>query len=421
MSEMSVRTRSALSKKFLFYGLALTSAVLSASYVVVDTYVSALLDDSMILAQLSWMAGALIIGSLMLVLAIPLRRINGIRIPLGTHLDPNFRPFFLPPWAVLKWVTLSGVFMSISTMLYFQLLQEFDASIMAPLMSFTIIYLLIGDFVLEKDNPTMIEIQGIIAIVAGIFISSLSRGEFDAKAVFLALVVMNGMSALITIFNKKATQWVDLSTRQPLDAITFRFYAVVTTLIINSILFIILADPQQHLGLWRVGRTVFWTIILSMFLATLSYIFIIRALRMGKMSIINSLSSFSVILSIPLTMIGHFVLPDAIPFDLGGSNGIILKSIGAVLVITGMLGLALSEVRVLAIAKVTEDGLKQINHIASLKGVTRVSVLAGKYDLLITIRTRSIGKGYRQTIRKIRGIPTVQYLETITIMKEWGS
>ena len=48
-------------------------------------------------------------------------------------------------------------------------------------------------------------------------------------------------------------------------------------------------------------------------------------------------------------------------------------------------------------------------------------VLAGKYDILITIRTRSMGKGYRNTIRKISALPNVTSLKTMAILKEWSS
>ncbi len=416
-----VRTRSNLSKRMLFYSLALTSGVLTASFVVVDSYISStVLTDPHVFAEISWISGLLIIIVMMGLLALPLRKVRGTRIPLGTHLDPNFRPFHLPPWIVLKYVLLGGVFMAFSVLVYFIMIDSFDPSSLVPLMSFVIIYLLIADFVMEKDNPTIIELQAIMAIMVGILISTLSGSNFDLNSVFLTLVLMNGLSAGVTISHKKATQWVDPRTRKPLDSITIRFYSVLAAVLINSIVFVIIMDDAQISLFKSEFVNSFPLVTLSMFLATLSYIIFLRALRMGKMSIVNSLRSFSVIIAIPLTMIAHWVYPEEIPFDAGGSIGTILKTIGAILFLTGMISLALADVRVIAIVKVNVEGLKYIENIAAMKGVTRVSVLAGKYDLLIIIRTRSIGKGYRQTIRKIKALQPVIEVNTITIVKEWS-
>lgn len=416
-----VKPRSNLSKKYLFYLLVLSSAFLSASFVVVDTYISTtLIQDPMVVTQVSWISGTLIITVVLIFLALPLRRIRGVNLPIGTYIDPNFKFFHIPPWKVLKFIMLGGVFMSISTYYYFVMLEKYDASTMQPLMSFTIIYLLIGDFILEKDNPTMIEIQGIIAIVAGIFISSLSNSDINLKSVIVSILLLNALSASVTVSHKKATQWVDEQTRKPIDAITFRFYTVISATIINTVIFYLMGTDEQFEIFKERILSSFLIVSISMFLATFSYIAFIRALRMGKMSVVNSLRSFSVVMAIPLTMLGNKYYSHAIPFNAGGITGILLKSIGALLVLTGMVGLALSEVRVMVIAKVQQDGMRDIEKILSLKGVTRVSVLAGKYDLLITIKTRSIGKGYRQTIRQIKGFHNIAEVKTITILKEWN-
>lgn len=416
-----VRTRSNLSKRMLFYSLAIMSGVLTASFVVVDSYISSkILTDPHVFAEISWISGLLIIIGMMLFLALPLRKVHGTRICLGTYLDPNFKPFHLPPWIVMKYVLLGGVFMAFSVLVYFFMIDSFDPSSLVPLMSFVIIYLLIADFLMEKDNPTIIEVQAIMAIMVGILISTISSSNFDLKSIILTIVLMNGLAAGVTISHKKATQWVDPKTRKPLDSITIRFYSVLAATLISSIVFVIIMNDAQLELFKSEFVNSFPLVTLSMTLATLSYILFLRALRMGKMSIVNSLRSFSVIIAIPLTMIAHWVYPAEIPFDSGGSIGTILKSIGAILFLTGMISLALADVRVIAIAKVSGGGLKQIENIAAMKGVTRVSVLAGKYDLLITIRTRSIGKGYRQTIRKIKALQTVIEVNTITIVKEWS-
>ena len=366
----------------------------------------------------------------MIILALPLRTLTTSsevrekvksRAPLGTYLDPNFRGIRIPPWEVLKFVLLGGFFMGVSTIIYFQMIDKFDAATFVPLMSFVIVYLLIGDFLTEKDGPTLIELQAIIMITLGVFISSASRSEFDLESLVITLIFLNGTSAGITISHKKATQWRDPVTRRPLDSLAIRYYSMLVATIITTLMFLLVINEERV----EMFKTQFIASIfpvgLSMILATISYIFFIRALEMGKMSIVNSLTSFSVIASIPIAFIANWIFPNEFPIDMGGSLGIVPKSVGALLVLTGMISLALSDVKILALVKVSEDGLKEVDKIAAMKGVAGVSVLAGKYDILITIRTRSMGKGYRNTIRKISALPNVTSLKTMAILKEWSS
>ena len=57
-----VRAKSNLSKRLLFYTLALSSAFLTASYVVLDSYISInVLTDPHVFAEISWISGALIV------------------------------------------------------------------------------------------------------------------------------------------------------------------------------------------------------------------------------------------------------------------------------------------------------------------------------------------------------------------------
>ncbi|MHA1910496.1 MAG: Lrp/AsnC ligand binding domain-containing protein [Candidatus Kariarchaeaceae archaeon] len=433
MSSETIKTRkakSSLSKRLLFYGLALSSSILYAIFVVLDGYISReILPDGYVFATISWWLGLAIFTILVLILALPLRTLTTTsefrekvksRAPLGTYLDPNFRGLHIPPWEVLKFVLLGGVFMGISTIIYFQMIDKFDASTFVPLMSFVIVYLLIGDFLTEKDGPTLVEIQAIIMITLGVFISSASKSEFDLQSLVITLVFLNGTSAGITICHKKATQWKDPVTRRSLDSLAIRYYSMSVATIITTLMFLVIITEERVEMLKNQFIASIIPVGLSMLLATISYILFIRALEMGKMSIVNSLTSFSVIASIPIAFIAYWIFPKEFPLDMGGSLGIVLKSIAAILVLTGMISLALSDVKILVLVKVSEDGLKEIEKIAAMKGVARVSALAGKYDMLITIRTRSIGKGYRNTIRKISAVPKVSSLTTMAILKEWN-
>jgi DNA-binding Lrp family transcriptional regulator len=52
-------------------------------------------------------------------------------------------------------------------------------------------------------------------------------------------------------------------------------------------------------------------------------------------------------------------------------------------------------------------------------GVTRVTAVAGTYDFIIKIRTRTLVKGYERIIRKIEGIEAIEEYKWQSVLKEW--
>jgi DNA-binding Lrp family transcriptional regulator len=60
-----------------------------------------------------------------------------------------------------------------------------------------------------------------------------------------------------------------------------------------------------------------------------------------------------------------------------------------------------------------------MNKIWNIRGVTRVTAVAGPYDLIIKIRTRTLIKGYERIIRKIENVSGIKEFKWQSVLKEW--
>jgi hypothetical protein len=160
-----------------------------------------------------------------------------------------------------------------------------------------------------------------------------------------------------------------------------------------------------------------------MLLVFIARILYVRALSMGKMSIVNSLSSVSVIAGIPITIIFSFIWPTYFPLPGGEFAWVVwlLRGIGVILVVSGIIGLSMSEVKIMILAKIKSGVVCDYKQIKAISGVESVSAITGKYDLMIIIRSRTIGRGYQPIVEKLAKMPCLDELHSNTIMKEWHS
>ncbi|MEA3457945.1 MAG: Lrp/AsnC ligand binding domain-containing protein, partial [Candidatus Thermoplasmatota archaeon] len=55
----------------------------------------------------------------------------------------------------------------------------------------------------------------------------------------------------------------------------------------------------------------------------------------------------------------------------------------------------------------------------NIRGVTRVTAIAGKYDFIIKIRIRTLVKGYEKIIRKLEDIESIRKFKWESVLKEW--
>jgi DNA-binding Lrp family transcriptional regulator len=145
----------------------------------------------------------------------------------------------------------------------------------------------------------------------------------------------------------------------------------------------------------------------------------IRALGRGKMAIVNSLSAISVVLGIPITVIGNLLIPGA--FGELNADAFLwsLKMFGVILVMIGIIALEASDVRSVVLIKVkplTDDLLPEL---FDIKGVEKAAALAGYYDYLLSIKSRNLTKTRTLILNKIQKIKGISDFEVLVVMKEY--
>jgi uncharacterized membrane protein len=345
---------------------------------------------------------------------------------LGQWIDPQYHGIQLPNKEQLLWLGLSGLFSGVNTLIYFILIKGMDLSVFLPASQFVVVYLLVGDLIIDKSLPCAVEIQSIIMIILGVILAGIDftsgNGSFNVVNLLLVFLVLNTSAAIYVIFQKKAVQ-VKNTKGQSMDSTNVRFW----TLIFMAAATILFSLPFMNKSSWLLFRTTFGRaflpIAISMLLVYIARILYVRALSMGKMSIVNSLASISVIAGIPITLICSFIWPQFFSLPGGEYAWVIwlLRGIGVILVFTGIVALSISEVKIIIFAKVKGGQICDIAKIKSISGVERVSAVTGKYDLMITLRSRTIGRGYQPIVDQLAGMPCLSEIVSSSILKEWNA
>ena len=345
---------------------------------------------------------------------------------LGQYIDPQYQGIKIPTKKMFLWLGLSGLFSGINTFIYFILIKDMNLAVFLPASQFVVVYLLVGDLVIDKTMPCAVEIQSIIMIVLGVILAAIDftagAGGVKWQNLLLIFLVLNSSAAIYVIFQKKVIETKDTNDRT-LDSTNTRLW----TLLFMSFFTIVLSLPFMKSADWLVFRNTFvpalLPISLSMILVYVARILYVRALSMGKMAIVNSLSSISVIAGIPISLIGSAIWPDYFLLPTGEFAWAVwlLRGIGAILVFTGIVGLSMSEVKILILAKIKGGMEWDPEKIKSISGVEKVSALTGKYDLLIVLKSRTIGRGYQPIVEELEKLPFLADITSNTLLKEWNA
>ncbi len=151
----------------------------------------------------------------------------------------------------------------------------------------------------------------------------------------------------------------------------------------------------------------------------LSVVMYVRALGMGRMAVVNSLSAISVVLGIPITLIGNLILAGSFGPIAEESLFWILKMFGVLLVVSGVIVLETSDVRSLVVVKVKPQTGDIIELLWAINGVESISALAGKHNYLLAVRTRNLGKTRTKILKRVQSILGIQDIETLVVFKEF--
>ncbi len=406
-------------RKYLFYALAFTSAIITAGVSTIDATISArYIPNSLAFGFSCFIVGIFISLIIICIFSIPIKgRSLGSRI-----IDPSFKRLRLVRKEELKYHILAAVGNSILTIGYLTLLSMFgDPSTVLPFSQIAILYLILIESITEKNIPTLSEIQSSLIVTFGAILGSITlTGTISLESFAIVFLVVNPAWVLFSIYQRKL-KLLKIDNR-PNDALNIRFWNVVFACMFTAIL-VGVYDLIVGTGHFIAGITAsidhFNWVALTMGITFFSYVFYIRALGIGKASVTQAVRASTVLFAIPFSLlISYFnIIP---PFSTDPVM-ILIKIIGTTLVILGIVSFALSLVKAYVFINV-KPGYpieETMDKLWSIRGVTRVTVIAGTYDFIVKIRIRTLVKGYERIIRKLEGIEAIKKYKWESVLKEW--
>ena len=405
-------------KKYLFYILGLTSAIIAAVGTTVDTYASIFIKNPWALCMAIFLIGVVITTLLTAILSIP---VNGKAI--GSRIDPSFKRIRLIKKEEIKYHIAAGIGNAVTTLAYFYVIWSYNNPFTpATILAFSqivIIYLLAIESITEKNAPTLAELQSAIIVSFGAVLASISlKGGINVEGIAVVFLVLNPAWALFSIYQRKLKLLKFNGCYN--DSINIRMWNIIFTTFFTFLAIVVLSHVMHENYLQDTIKSLsYWYIIaLSMTIAFFSYVFYIRALGLGKASVTQAVKSSTIIFSIPLS----FWLAKVVGGTIFESPlHALIKMIGVVLVILGVISFALTEVKGYVFINV-KTGYKVeelIEEIWKIKGITQISAVAGSYDIIAKARIRSLGKGYERIIRALERIKGIAGFKWQSILKEW--
>jgi DNA-binding Lrp family transcriptional regulator len=406
-------------RKYLFYALAFASAIIAASMTAVDaTIIAGIITNPWTFGFSCFIVGIIITILLVLILSIP---INGNSIG-SKIIDPSFKRIRMIKREEVKYHILAGVGNATLTLGFFLLLSILgDPSVVLPFSQVVILYLLVIESIVEKNIPTLAEVQSSVIVTFGAILGSISlTGSINLESLAIVFLIINPSWVLLSIYQRKL-KFIKIDNK-PNDSINIRLWNVIFACVFITIfvlIYDIILGTKYFLGGITASIEHFNWVALSMSLAFFSYVFYIRALGIGKASVTQAVRSSSIIFAIPFSiMLSYFnIIP---PFTTDPVM-LLIKMIGIIIIILGIVSFALTLIKAYIFISI-KTGYpieKTMNQIWDIPGVTSVTATAGPYDFIVRIRTRTLVKGYERIIRRIEGIQGIKDYQWQSILKEW--
>ena len=187
-------------KKYLFYVIAFTSAIIAAVVSGIDAYVTReIIPDPWAFGLAIFLTGIVITLLLGLFLSLPFKNRS-----LGSIIDPSFRRLRMVHRSEVKYHVMAGLGNAGMTIAYFYLLELIgDPAVVLPFSQMAILYLIIVEAFSEKNIPTLVEIQSAVIVTFGAVLGSLSlSGSLNLDALLVVFIVINPCWVLLSIYQR---------------------------------------------------------------------------------------------------------------------------------------------------------------------------------------------------------------------------
>jgi DNA-binding Lrp family transcriptional regulator len=406
-------------KKYLFYLLAFSSAIITSVNAGIDVVVGNFFITNIWAFGLSiFIVGILISFVFGLIFSVKFKgKSLGSRI-----IDPSFQKLRLIKKKEIIPQIAASFGNSINTVGYFALLSLFeDPSVVLPFSQIVILYIVVVESINEKDMPTLSEIQSILIVTFGAILGSISlSGNINILALLIVFLVVNPGWMLLSIYQRKL-KWMKIDDR-PNDSINIRFWNVIFSCLITIFIiyfFDLLYDTNNLLEGLRASYMHIGPVAMISIGSFFALILYIRSLGLGKASVVQAVRSSTIIFSIPVSLVLSYYTIIA-PFSLDPTL-LIIKFIGISIMVLGIISFALNLVKayIFITIKPGYSIEKTMKELWNIRGVTRVTATAGTYDFIVKIRIRALVKGYEKIIRKIENIESIEQFKWQSVLKEW--
>jgi len=410
-------------KKYLFYILAVTSSFIAATVTALDSYVGAqspFINDPWAFAFCLLFVGVIITILITLILSVP---VHGKSIG-SKILDPSFKKIRFVHKTELKNHFVSGVMNAVNTVGYCAIVSQVqDPSVILSFSQIVILYLLLMESITEKDVPTLIEVQSSVIVTFGAILASISlTGEFQFIPILLVFIVVNPTWAVFSIYQRKL-KLMKIRNR-PNDSINIRFWNVIFTFLFTAIILFVkdvFTSSNHLLSGFTTSVQPYYFLILAATMGTtfFAYVLYIRALGLGKASVNNAIRASTIIFAVPFSLLllklGYITEFSTDPVML------LIKVIGMILIILGIISFALTLIKayIFIAIKPGYSSRETMKKLWDIRGVTHVSVTAGKYDFIVKVSTRTLMKGYERIIRKLDEIDAIKKYHWESVLKDW--
>lgn len=410
-------------KKYLFYVLAITSSFIAAAVTGIDSFVggqSAFKYDPWAFAFSLFFVGAIVTFLISLVLSIKSKgKSVGAKI-----LDPSFKQLRMVQKSEMKYHLVAGLVNAINTIGYCAIVSTVqDPSVILSFSQIVILYLLLMESITEKDIPTLVEVQSSVIVTFGAILASISlTGEFQWLPIIIVFLVVNPTWAIFSIYQRKLK--IMRIHNKPNDSINIRLWNVVFSCIFTAVIIFIFDIFTNASHLITAITTIinpYYFLLLALTMGTtfFSYVLYIRSLGMGKASVNNALRASTIIFAIPFSII---LLQLGVITDFSTDPVmLIIKVIGIVMIVMGIISFALTVVKayIFVTVKPGRPLRETMQKLWNIRGVTHVTITTGKNDFVVKVSTRTLMKGYERIIRKLDEIEEIKKYQWASVLKDW--
>ena len=410
-------------KKYLFYVLAITSSFITAAVTGIDSFVggqSAFKFDPWAFAFSLFFVGAIVTFLISLILSIKLK---GKSVG-GKILDPSFKHVRMVQKSEMKYHLVAGLVNAINTIGYCAIVSTVqDPSVILSFSQIVILYLLLMESITEKDIPTLVEVQSSVIVTFGAILASISlTGEFQWLPIIIVFLVVNPTWAIFSIYQRKLK--IMRIHNKPNDSINIRLWNVVFSCIFTAAIIFIFDIFTNASHLITAITTIinpYYFLLLALTMGTtfFSYVLYIRSLGMGKASVNNALRASTIIFAIPFSII---LLQLGVITDFSTDPVmLIIKVIGIVMIVMGIISFALTVVKayIFVTVKPGRPLRETMQKLWNIRGVTHVTITTGKNDFVVKVSTRTLMKGYERIIKKLDEIEEIKKYQWASVLKDW--